>query len=430
MPRRRLRKLFGTLLLSWSVGSLAALYGQEQDSWPEFRGPTGQGHTAATGLPLSWSERENVVWKTPVAGRGWSSPVILDGQVWMTTALDEGRSLRAVCLDAATGRMIHDVEVFRPQEPCPINAKNSHASPTPVLEPGRVYVHFGTMGTACLDTKTGKVLWRNNTLVLDHKEGPGSSPILFGDLLIVNCDGMDVRYVVALDRRTGETVWKTDRITPWHDRPDFNKAYSVPLLVDNGEHLQLISPGAQGVCAYDPRTGEDLWHVRYDGFSTAPRPVFGHGMVYLSTGYMKPELLAVRIGGRGDVTQTHVAWRYRGQAPLKPSPLLVGDELFMVSDAGIAVCLDALTGQELWKERLGGNFSASPLYAEGRVYFFGEDGKTSVVAAAGEFRPLATSQLDGSFMASAAVAGRALFLRTDRAVYRIEDPAAKAAPAP
>ena len=182
-----------------------------QPDWPQFRGPDGQGHSSATGLPLQWSETTNIRWKVPIPGRGWSSPVLGGGQIWLTTALDDGHSLRALCLEQQTGKLIHNIEVFQIPKPPVINGKNSYASPTPVLEPGRLYVHFGTFGTACIDTSTGKILWTNQELRLDHKEGPGSSPAVCGDLLILNCDGIDVQYVAALDKHSGRVAWKTPR---------------------------------------------------------------------------------------------------------------------------------------------------------------------------------------------------------------------------
>jgi outer membrane protein assembly factor BamB len=374
---------------------------------------------------LEWSETKNVRWKTPLEGTGWSSPVILDGQIWMTTAVDlpgdaGAKSLRALCVDRESGKLAHDLEVFRVEHPESINAKNSYASPTPVIEPGRVYVHFGTYGTACLDTTSAKILWKNDHLKLEHKEGPGSSPILCGDLLVFNCDGMDVQFVVALDKRTGSIAWKTDRSGSTAANPDHRKAYSTPLLIRAAGRNELISTGADRTVAYDPITGRELWKVEYKGFSIVPRPLFGHGLLYIVTDFARAQLWAVRPGGTDNVTETHVVWRVKKQVPSEPSPVLVGDAIYMVSDKGVATCLDALSGEERWTERLGGNYSASPLAAEGRIYFLNEEGKTLVIAPAKEFKLLAESQLDGRQMASPAVSGNALFIRTDTHLYRIE----------
>jgi outer membrane protein assembly factor BamB len=392
---------------------------QATDEWPQFRGPDGQGHTDATGLPLTWSESENVAWKTPIAGRGWSSPVVSHNQIWLTTAIDDERSLRAVAVDLKSGKLLHDVEVFHCDNLPAINGKNTYASPTPVVESGRVYVHFGTLGTACLDTSDGRVLWTNRELTVDHKEGPGSSPVLCGELLIVNCDGIDVQYVAALDTQSGREVWRRDRPRPQNPIPDFRKAYCTSLVIDVGGQQQLISPGAMYVVAYDPQTGDELWKVHYAGFSNVPRPVFANGLLLIDTGYMKPQLWAIKPEGSGDLTASNVVWRYVKHAPANPSPVAVGNEVFMVSDAGIATCLNLTNGKVVWQERLGGNFSASLLAGDNRIYLMSEEGVTTVVAASPKFQNLATNKLDGRLLASAAVAGQSLILRTETHLYRI-----------
>ncbi len=383
--------------------------GVEAAEWPQFRGPSGEGQAAASGLPLTWSESENTVWKTPVAGRGWSSPVIDGSQIWLTTAA--GRSLRALALDRDSGRLLLDVEVFRLDGPPAIHQKNSYASPTPILDTGRVYVHFGPLGTAALK-RDGSIVWKRQ-LNYQHGHGPGGSPALWGELLIINCDGTDQQYVVALDKETGEIRWRTER-------RDGAMSYSTPLIIRAGPGEQVISPGANRAVAYDPRTGREIWWIGYDGFSVVPRPVFGHGLVFLTSGFYRPILFAVRPGGRGDVSHSQVAWTWERGVPLTPSPLLAGDELYLVSDNGIVTCLDAKTGREQWRERLPGRFSASPLAAEGRVYFLNESGETTVVEAGRNFTVLARNRLDGETLASLAVAGRAIFLRTASHLYRIE----------
>ena len=382
------------------------------ENWPEFRGLTGQGHSGERGLPLTWSETENVAWKVPIPGRGWSSPVLIDDQIWLTTAMDDGRSLRAICLNRDTGRIVHNVEVFQLTDPGAVHQKNTHASPTPILEGDRVYLHFGSHGTACI-TRSGQIVWKTQELKYYHRHGPGGSPVVYGDLLIVSCDGYDIQFVVALDKQTGKIRWKSPR--------KGYQAYTTPLTIQVQGKDQLISPGAHRTVAYEPLTGKEIWSVRYgDGYSNVPRPVFGHGLVFICSGFEQAELLAVRPDGRGDVTDSHVAWSVKRAVPLTPSPLLVGEELYLVSDNGIASCLDAKSGKTHWQQRLGGNHSASPIFAEGRIYFLNEEGGSVVIEPGKEFKKLATNQLDGQTLASMAVSGRAIFVRSSSHLYCLQ----------
>jgi outer membrane protein assembly factor BamB len=300
------------------------------EDWPAFRGPTGQGHSSERNLPLEWNESRHVIWKAPIPGRGWSSPIVAGGRVWLTTAVtDRGASLRLLGFDAATGRELVNVEAIHLPSARLLNEKNSLASPTPIVDGDRVYVHFGAQGTAALTT-TGEVVWKAR-FPYESQHGNGGSPILYGDLLILNCDGADTAFVVALDKRTGKVRWKTPRRQPW------DQAYSTPLVINVGGRDQIVSVGAYRAAAYDPENGRELWRVSYDdGFSNVPRPVFGHGLVYIATGFQQPFLLAVRADGAGDVTRTHIAWTLSRAAPLTPSPLLVGDDLYIVNDNGIA----------------------------------------------------------------------------------------------
>ena len=344
------------------------------------------------------------------AGRGL---VVADGRAWVTTATsqDEG-SLRLLAFDVTTGRETLNVEVFRIDDVRAPNPKNSLASPSPIIDGDRVYVHFGSYGTAALTT-SGEVIW-STQFTYESQHGNGGSPIVYGDLLILSCDGFDTAFVVALDKRTGEIRWKTEREDP------VSQAYSTPLVISVGGQDQIVSVGAFRTTAYDPKTGREIWWVRYDdGFSNVPRPVFGHGLVFLSTGFQVPSMLAVRADGAGDVTSTHVAWKRRRGAPLTPSPLLVGDELYVVNDYGILTCIAATSGETHWQERIGGNYSASPVFADGRIYFQSEEGKTTVVEPGIEFRALSTNRLNESTLASMAVSGGSFFLRTSGHLYRI-----------
>lgn len=385
--------------------------------WPQFRGPDGQGHSTATSVPQRWSEgSENIKWSTPIDGLGWSSPVVADGKIWMTTATDGNKSLRAVCVDAATGKVLHNVEVFKVENSGPAHKKNSYASPTPILDKDRVYVHFGSNGTAALNAD-GKVLWKQ-VMKYNPVHGAGGSPALVGENLIFTCDGAADPFVVALDRKSGAVKWKVPRDNAGEPK---KFAFCTPLAIEVGKATQVIVPGAGIVNSLDPATGRVIWSAKYpNGYSVVPRPVYGHGMVFLSSGFDQPTLMAIKADGKGDVTSTHVEWKLEKGAPLDPSPLLVDDELYVVSDQGIASCVDAKTGKVHWQERLGGNFSASPLLAAGNIYFLSEDGATTIVKAGRTFSKVASNQIKGRTFASPVPIEGALFLRTDTKLMRIE----------
>ena len=401
--------------------------------WPQFRGPEGTGHSASTDLPLTWAEGKNVKWKTAVHGRAWSSPVILGNQVWMTTATPDGRELFAVALDRDSGKIVFDLKLFDVATPQYAHPFNTYASPTPVIEPGRVYVTFGSPGTAAIDTKTGKVIWERRDFECNHFRGAGSSPILFGDLLLMHFDGSDHQFVVALDKHTGKTVWRTPRSIDFQDlgpdgKPkadgDFRKGFATPQIVMVEGRPVMVSVGSKAVYGYDPLTGKELWRVIERGsHSASSRPVAGHGFVFVAMGFDQAQLLAIRPDGQGDVAASHVAWRFGKGAPSKPSILLVGDVIYMVNDGGIVGAVEAKTGEMLWRGRVDGTYSASPLSANGRLYLFNEDGKTTVLEAGRELKVLAENFLEDGFMSSPAVDGRALYLRTRTHVYRIEEPA-------
>ena len=416
MMRRFLPTISATLFLATV---------SQADNWPEFRGPTGMGIVRDSPLPIEWSSTRNIAWKQPVPGTGWSSPIVCEGRVYLTTAVPSGdgpnsdQSLRALCLDASTGKLLWDKEVFQQDGKTapPIQNKNSHASPTPLIEGQRLYVHFGHQGTACLDLN-GNILWTNRTLKYEPVHGNGGSPILVDDLLIFSCDGGDIRYIVALDKNTGKVAWKRDRSGDAAKKFSF----STPMLITVNGQKQVISPASDAAYAYDAKDGNEIWKVTYDGYSVIPRPVFGHGLVFIATGYNTPCLLAIRPDGRGDVTTTHVAWTAKKGVPHTPSLLLDGDELYMISDRlGIASCLDARTGRVHWSQRVGGNYSASPLLANGKIYFQSEEGTAIVVKASRQFSELARNSLDERSLASYAAADGAIFLRTERHLYRIQE---------
>jgi outer membrane protein assembly factor BamB len=392
--------------------------------WPQFRGPGGQGHSDATMLPMEWTPQDNVVWRTPIEGRGHSSPVVMNDQVWVTTAAPDGTALGAVGVDYETGEILHSIIIFTPDrsEIEEIHQDNTYASPTPCITEGRLFCHFGTYGTACVDTATGDVLWRNNDLKIEHQGGPGSSPVLYEDLLIIPCDGADHMYVIALDTATGQPRWRRERSAPFRDDPINHRAFSTPLLVEHEGEPMVISIGADQAHGYDPRTGDELWHVRYVGFSNVPAPVYGDGFTYLCTGFYDTELWAVDVSGQGDVTESHVSWRFGGPVSQTPSPLLVDGRIYLLSDTGVLTCIDAATGDRLWVQRFGGNFCSSPLYADGKVYICSEEGETHIFVPGSE-KPedFMTNSLPGGINASPVAVEHSLLIRTDEALYRIEE---------
>jgi outer membrane protein assembly factor BamB len=420
---RALLPLVGLALRHSLFAALCGAASFAGESWPEFRGPTGQGTSTATGLPTEWSATKNVTWKQAVPGTGWSSPVIVAGRIYLTTAVTEAGaktpSLRALSLDATTGRTLWTTEVFTPAEARPqaIHQKNSEASPTPILADGKLYVHFGHHGTAALDL-AGKILWRNQDLGYEAVHGNGGSPALAGDLLIFSADGSKSPVVVALHSATGAVVWKIPR--PEGVKQKFS--FATPLVITVAGQPQIISPGSGSVSALDPRDGREIWRVNYGGgYSVVPRPVFAHGLLFIGTGYNRADLLAIRPDGTGDVTDTHIAWRTTKGAPLTPSVVVVGDELYAVNDAGIASCWDAKTGTVHWQEKIEGNYSASPIAAGGHLYFLSENGIGTVLKANRTFTKVATNVIDERALASYAVADRALFIRTAAHLYRIGD---------
>jgi len=394
------------------------------DAWTQFRGPGQQGWSDAKNVPLTWSETEHVKWKTELPGEGWSSPVVTNGQVWMTAALEEGHSLHLLCVDFATGKILRDSEVFHNEVVPPKHDRNSYASPTPIIDGDRIYVHFGTMGTAALDAKTGAKIWENRDLKVDHQNGPGGSATLCDGKLLITCDGIDVQYECALDKATGKMVWKTERsATPKLEKrpPDMRKAYSTPATVRVDGREETISSGAERVYAYDPANGKELWYVDIPGFSNVSTPVWDDKILVTATGFAKHQIWGIRLGGaQGNATESHVLWKQNAGAPAQTSPLLINDRVFMVNDGGIATCLNAATGQIVWKNRIGSDFAASPIFVAGRIYFFDTKGLCTVISPSDNFQVLAKNQLDGGFMASPAVIGDSLVLRTKTSLYRIE----------
>lgn len=389
------------------------------EDWPQFRGPTSQGHAKAVNLPLEIATGKNQAWKVAVPGNGWSSPVIVKGKIYLTASVstDTESSLNALCFDAADGKLVWSRKVFdMAAKGSRIHGKNSHASPTPIVEGDRLYVHFGPDGAACLDF-AGNVIWSNNKFAYPPVHGNGGSPIIAGDNLIFSCDGANNPYVLALDKKTGQQAWRTPRSVA----STRSFSFCTPLLVEISGRSQVILPGSDAVYSYDPKTGGELWRVRYSGYSVVPRPVHGEGMFFISTGFDQAKTIALRDGaGKGDLTDSHVAWTLTKGAPHTPSMLLIGSELYMVSDAGIASCVDAKTGTVHWQERVGGNYSASPLFASGRIYLLSEEGKVTAIAADKKFQVLATGELGEKSLASMSAADNALYVRTAKSLFKFQ----------
>jgi outer membrane protein assembly factor BamB len=426
------------LTLAFLAGSAMAA---DDVNWTEFRGPRGDGVSTSTGLPLTWSETNHVKWKTAIKGRAWSSPVIWGEQVWVSSATPDGRELYALCVDRETGKILMDEKLFDIEKPQYAIEFNTYASPTPVIAEGRIYVSFGSPGTACLDTKTGRKLWERRDIECNHFRGAGSSPILDHDRIYLDFDGSDHQFVMALDAQTGKTVWRTERSIDFKDlgpdgKPeregDFRKAYATCRVATFGGVTELLSQGANAMYAYDPDTGAELWRVEERmSQAAATRPAIGNGLVYVPTGFSRGQVLAIRPGKKGEwldanvfgppKTQLQIAWKAKKCVPKKPSLTYHGGSLYGIDDNGVATCWDAVTGEVYWNERIGGNYSASPLLADRRLYFFSEEGKATVVAAGRQYSKLSESYLEDGFMASPAVSGKALFLRTRTHLYRIED---------
>jgi|GEM_PF-174998 len=387
--------------------------------WPEFRGPTCDGIAPPSSHPpLRWSTTENVRWKLPTEGSGWSTPAVWDGTAWFTAATDDGREMWAEAVDLVTGQRRWKQPLFTHEKVDEKHVMNSYASPSPVTDGERVWVHFGSYGTACLDAETGRVLWTRRDLPCNHWRGPGSSPILVGKQLIVHLDGFDYQYVVALDTETGATSWKVDRAIEYGtDNGDFYKAFSTPLLIDVDGSPQLISPTSKAVLAYNPQDGAEIWRVRFDEFSATARPLWDGARVYINTGFGKAQLLAIDPRGQGDLTATHVAWINSNSIGSKSSQLIHDGRIYNAHDAGVATCIDAASGETLWSQRLGGQFSASLMMAGGHLYFFDHDGLCHVIKPGPTCEVVSENRLDDGCMASPVPLGDSLLVRTRSAIY-------------
>lgn len=398
-------------------------------NWTHFRGSNLNGIATTTGIPLTWDD-STIKWKTEIHGKGHSSPVIWDNQIWLTTATPDGKELYAVCIDYETGRIIHDIKLFTPEEVPGKHQINTFASPTPCIEKGYVYIHFGSMGTACLKTSDGSVVWKRTDLKCDHVQGPGSSPVIYKNLLILHFEGVDVRYLVGLDKSTGKQVWRTERpAEPYEALQRIGKkAYVTPIIINVKGRDLLISNGSAVCCAYDPLTGKEVWKVIRGAESTVPMPVAEKGIVYFYTGSMEnpgggtfTELLAVNPDGKGDITNTNILWRKHDDQNRTQisSPVIKDGLIYTVISKDILMCIDAADGKEVWSERLKVNNNASPEYADGNIWCFTVKGEVLAVKAGRQFSVVARNQMDSGIWATPAFLRNSVVLRTEKYLYRI-----------
>ncbi len=439
-----LRVLLPVLIIASGCGlRLSAWQRQSEQRWDQFLGPSGNGHSAARNLPIDLSSESALAWRTDIPGRGWSSPLVLEDEIWLTTAIEQpadagdpepktataaasGGSawssvqLQAVCLDRHRGGIKRTVDLFAIVDPPAIHSLNSFASPTPVTDGEVVYCHFGAFGTAAVARMTGAVIWRNTDNVIEHEAGPGSSPILHNGLLIMHCDGCDQQYVCALNASDGRQVWRTDRSGEMNPVGMYKKAFCTPIVISRGQHHELVSPAANWVYGYDPATGQELWRVSYGqlGFSNVARPLWDGHTLYVCSCFMQSKLLAIDVTGDQPLDESRIKWTYQGQVPNMPSPIIVDGLIYFTSDRGIITCLDSGTGERKWQDRLGRGFSASPLYADGKLFWGDHDGKLHVLQPSGEeMNLLATHELDSQIMASPAAVDDSLFVRTATSLY-------------
>ena len=417
-----------SLAITFAIIFSQSVFAQSKENWTHFRGNNLDGKSQSINSPIGWSETSNIKWKTQIRGYAWSSPVIFDDQIWTSSATQNGEEMFAVCLDFNSGKMVKEVMLFKPDSVQHIHPSNSYATPTPCIEDGYVYVHFGTYGTACIDTHNFQVVWQRTDLNCDHMQGAASSPIIYKDLLILHIEGTDVQYLIALDKHTGKTIWKTDRPEAYYKNiePVSRKAYCTPIVVNVNGKDQLISNGSQLCIAYEPETGKQIWQVFYGDDSTVSMPLSYGGLVFVNSGWMLPKsgnfyarLLCVDPTGTGDVTKTHVPWESNLDVPQISTPVIVDSLIYMVHERGMLTCLNAKTGAVVWKNKLKDQFNASVLYASGNLFLFSVKGTTYVIKPGLSFQLIAQNQLEGLVKATPAMVRDNIIFRTNKYLYRI-----------
>ena len=414
---------------------LTAVLGAHAENWPRFRGPNGQGHSAETSVPVRWSATNGIAWQTPIPGDGWSSPVVWDGKVFLTSATDSGTKCHVFCIEAQSGKILWD-KVALEQQPRRKENKNSFATPTPVTDGRHVFAVFGD-GSAVALTMSGEVVWTNREVAFYSRHGLGASPILYGDLLIMSYDGSnpvtaagnwpkvddneklgwqipwDKSFLAALDTKTGQRLWTGKR--------GLSRIAHVTSFIANVDGQdQIISGAGDRLQGFNPKSGELIWSIYAQGEGVTPSPVLGDGVVFAASGFEKTTLRAVRLGGaKGDVTQSHIAWEQKKGVPTQPSPIYVKPYLYAITDGGVASCYNPTNGEIVWQERIGGNFSASPVLAGGSIYFLSEAGETIIIAAGPQFKILARNPLGEKCQASIALSGPRLFIRSEKNLFCI-----------
>jgi len=396
--------------------------------WTHFRGSNLDGIADVEYAPVKWTADSNIVWKTRIHDLGWSSPVVYDQQVWMTTATEDGKEMFAVCVDYETGETIHDIKLFTPDSIYRKHNINSYATPTPCIEKDYVYAHFGRYGTACIFTDSGKIKWIRDDLECQHIQGPGSSPILYKNMLILHIEGIHIQYIIALDKSSGETIWKTERPKEVYDqlKPIGRKAYVTPIIVNIDGRDMLISNGSAACIAYDPVTGEEIWRIVGGEDSTIAMPFFEDGLVYFHTSFVTDgegnryaELLCVDPVGTDDIGKTNVLWRIQTPILQLSTPVIKDGLIYTIDTKSILMCIDAKSGEIIWSERLKGKFNASPIYAAGRVYVSSTRGEVIVIKAGKKLEIIAENKLEGEIWTTPVILNNNILIRTSEYLYKI-----------
>jgi outer membrane protein assembly factor BamB len=402
----------------------------QQINWTQFRGSSLDGTSKETGIPTYWNDSVNVAWKTRIIGKGWSSPVVYGNQVWLSTAAEDGKQMFGVCIDLKTGKEILNIKLFEPETLSGKHEINTYASPTPCIELGLVYFHFGSYGTACLRTNDGSVVWKRTDLKCNHASGPGSSPIIYKNLLILHFDGTDKQYLVALDKETGKTVWLKDRPKDCYDKlePIGKKAYMTPLVINVNRKDLLISNGSAVCIAYNPETGEEVWRVVEGEDSTIAMPFFEDGILFFYSSFVTSadgekyiDLLAVNPNGSGNITTKNVLWRLRSPIMQLLTPLIKDGLIYTVDTMNNLFCIDAKTGKPVYTKRLTSKYNASPVYAGGNIYFTSTKGETLVIKEGKKLEIVSRNKLKGEVFATPAISDKSIIIRAGTSLYCIRN---------